>query len=266
MGIIKEGELVPSYSIEIDDTDFSVVAISDAHVGDEGFNEELFQAYMKFIREDKNRYGVCLGDLYNLYTHFFVPAGMWVQTLTPQQQNQYLKRVMRQMKDKILAMCIGNHEYKGMLAPTSGDYTEDLCGINNALYLGSGGYFILDVTHPEGRTDFVFMMSHTLGGSRRKAYKLIQIVEQMGFDDADIVLGGHQHTMIHLPFTRVRIVDKRYKFKRIDAVRCGSSLNYPDYAVYKGLPPAQLGFPILDISVKPRGVRVDIAKDNLAYR
>lgn len=262
----REGTLIPSAQINIDDTSCSIVGMADIHVGDEEFDESLFREYVQWILGDKNRYGIFLGDSYNLYSHWFVPEGMWVQTLTPRQQHSFLKSTCRGLKGKILAKVIGNHEYKGLAGKTSIDLIEELCEISGAVYLGPGGYFILDVIHPEGVTEFTFMLTHSIGGSRRKAYKPIQIVESMGFDDADIVMLGHQHTMINIPFTRLRNLNRKYHFKRIDAVRCGTMLNYPEYAVYKGLPPMQLGFPIIDLHVDQKGVSVDIGNQNLRFR
>lgn len=263
---IREGRLIPSAQIEVDDTNFSIVAGADAHVGDQYFVKDLFEDYIKWILDDRNRFAIFVGDLYDLYCHHFVPAGMWEQILTPQQQGNYLRKTFRELDGKVLAMVFGNHEFKGLIGPTSIDPIEELCLLSGATNVGPGGYFLLDVTHPEGESTFVFALSHTLGGSRRKAYKLIQIVEQGGFDDAEIVLVGHQHSQIHIPFTRQRVRNRRYYYHRIDGIRCGTMLDYPDYALYKGLPPQQLGFPILDLKLDPKGLSVDLGRNNIANR
>jgi len=266
----REGKEIPLKTVYVE-KEAQIVGMADIHSGDKFFRQDLFESYVDWIKADSNRFAMILGDAYNFYSHWFVPSGMWDQIWTPNEQIRYMERTLYPIRKQILGMVKGNHEIKGLTARTSIDPLGNLCEDWGVEDLGPGGYFCLNVSSETGNYIYKIVPTHTLGGSRRKAYKAIQMVEQVGFDDADIVMLGHQHTMIQLPFTRTRCywndTSKRfeYRFHRIDAIRCGTMLEYPDYAVYKGLPAMQLGFPIisLDGSSSSRGVRVDIGENNL---
>lgn len=173
----------------------NLYALSDFHLGANGFAEDKLKNRIEEISKDKEALVIINGDVAD-----FIRAGdprfeMGEYNLDyPDIQHQYMavKKILKPIKDKIILLTMGNHDhsvkkYYGwnviqMLADDFNcDYTEDLCLLK--IEMKDSTHRVL-VTH--GATG-----SSTLGGSIRWLKKRINALERA----PDIGLMGHVHRL-----------------------------------------------------------------------
>ena len=127
-----------------------LVVLSDMHVGDPLFDEQLFFRVRDWVLAEPNRYVICNGDLMNTATKDSV-SDVYRETLNPSDQLRWLKKELAALRDRILCITEGNHEAR-ITRATSINVLEQL-----AESLG-----LADRYHPEG-----VLLKITLGRHRK---------------------------------------------------------------------------------------------------
>jgi len=237
--------------------DICIVPLADLHIGCEEFREDVLSEHIRFIEETPEAYAVLLGDL--------VEAGIrasksdiWKQRLNPQQQVEECIRLLMPIKDKILGLVMGNHEWR--IYDSTG---IDVCSIlwqNLELPMGAYGRdgLMLRVYLTRHRTlvnPFYIYLTHGWGGARKTGGQ-INKAEELGIAiHADLYLVAHEHTVFtsrhdyRMPHSRAKggltMVEKVF-------VGCGCFVDYTGiggYLVRIGRRPPNLGAPKIWLSL-----------------
>lgn len=115
MGRISEGKGGQMKSIKInlsrDLDNIQIITVADYHVGNPTCNYDLINKEIEYIKNNDNVYAIVNGDLIEnaLKTSL---GDVYSQKLSPIQQVEKIIEMLRPIKDKILCMTSGNHEFR----------------------------------------------------------------------------------------------------------------------------------------------------------
>ena len=175
--------------------------LSDVHIGNTNFHEELFERRVKDILDDPYRFTSFGGDQLDLILPGdprFKDEAVGLRTLS-EQQDEFDERCAELFEEqdyytknygmeKIWYMQWGNHEYKSRVV-TEGDMKR-YCKLNNITFLGSKAFVRLDIRFKDKslmkKTLFV---NHGAGGGGT-----LKALENLTVNcEADIYQMGHLH-------------------------------------------------------------------------
>lgn len=186
-------------------THFQILPLGDMHIGDEYCDFHGIQEAIQYIRDNPDCYTILNGDLINnaLKTS---KSDSYRETMTIENEQDLLIDLLTPIKDKILIMTQGNHEYR----------TSVLSGIDPlryvALKLGlidSGRYtdntYILDIQwgcaygHDNRRLHYIVYGTHGSNSGGRTMGATANALESMGgiVANADLYLHSHTHATIN---------------------------------------------------------------------
>lgn len=83
--------------------------LMDLHIGDKKTDTQLFKQFVRFIQEQPNRYTTIQGDLMNNATKSSV-SNTYEETMSPQDQKEFIIDELKPIRDRILCIVPGNHE------------------------------------------------------------------------------------------------------------------------------------------------------------
>lgn len=184
---------------------FQILPLGDLHIGDEFCDTHTLKEAIDYISEHDNCYTILNGDLMNnaLKTS---KSDSYKEQLTIEQEQEILVELFAPIKDKILMMTQGNHEYR----------TNVLCGIDPLKYVASrlgllddnrytDNTYILDIKfgtrwgHTGDRNHYVVYGTHGSQSGGRTMGATANALENMGsiVANADLYLHSHTHSTIN---------------------------------------------------------------------
>ena len=187
--------------------EIELVPLGDLHIGDANCNLDLIKDTINYIKDTKNCYCILNGDLINnaLKTS---KSDSYLETMTIEEEQELLVELLFPIKDKILMMTQGNHEYRSSL----------LCGIDPLRYVArslgllekgrycDGAYLLTLLFGKRNGTDkvtnsYVIFGIHGGSGGGRRAGSTANALEDMNkiIPNADLYLHSHTHTQILYP-------------------------------------------------------------------
>ncbi len=190
---------------------------SDWHIGDKHCDFDAIKQQIAYVKDNKNVYAICNGDLMNNATKASV-SDCYAESIPPMEQLQNLCDLLEPIKDKILILTQGNHEARTYRADGI-DLTALLSrqlGIYDR-YAREGGVLFLRVGHSNNHAKdrqicYTLYCTHGSGGGRKEGSKAIRLADMASIIDTDIYI--HSHT--HLPMVM------KQNFYRIDT--CNSAV------------------------------------------
>jgi hypothetical protein len=234
-----------------------LIPISDMHIGDPNFNEEKFLGYREWVLETPEAYVILNGDIMNSTIKDSV-GDIYHETMNPQDQLRYAKKVFEPIKDRILAIVRGNHELR--IAKSTGiDTSEILAAYLGVWYAGDEAFIKLKFGHRETNQKpmtYTVYCTHGWGAGRTAGGKVNNLQKLGDIVIADVYIASHTHFMtahqdvIYIPDERNnKITPKKRTF-----VSSGAFLDRGGYAIQKGYPPCKMGSPRLRLD----GARKDV--------
>ena len=219
----------------------TIIPLSDLHVGHPQARLKALETVIQRIKEDPQCYTVLIGDLAETATK--ESKGDTYTTWYPQKEVEWLIEHFRPIKDKILGVVPGNHEWRIWRQ----DGTDIVKLFSLALDLPKGCYaqdsLIVKVNVGERANGkpipYLLYLHHGSGGGKttgkwQRARELSSLV-----DNADVYCTGHVHDPAIFPSVR-RWVDTR-NGKLIEATRWNvinaSWIPDAEYGERFGLPP-----------------------------
>jgi predicted phosphodiesterase len=221
-----------------------VLALSDFHIGDSLCNLKLIRSVLEDVKNSPNTFIILNGDLMNNGIKNSV-SSVYDEELTPTEQILRLCDLLEPVKDRILVIHPGNHEWR--------TYKEDGVDIIKlvARQLGiedrfSDGWWYLYLTFGlnEKKRDRPMMYTitgvHGYGGGRKNGGKINNLVEMSDKVIADVYVMGHTHTPI---MTRNSIFMPDYQHKTLVQkdkyyLMTNSFLEYGGYGEQYGFTPS----------------------------
>lgn len=178
-----------------------VYAIGDVHVGSEQFDEDALKKKLKHIREDPCGVLCLCGDLgdYGLKNS---KTNVYKETMPPQEQQKYLRKLFEPVKDKIIAAVPGNHEER-ITKEVGTCPLYDLCvlwGVPEAYRENLAILKLMFGNRHGSRQQQMFIGVVTHGSNRTRNKRFIS-----GFDGIDFAISGHTHTPEYVPHGKIRI-------------------------------------------------------------
>ena len=219
-----------------------VLALSDFHIGDSLCNLKLIRQVLDEVKKSNNTFIILNGDLMNNSIKNSV-SSIYDEELSPMQAIVKLCDLLEPVKDRILVIHPGNHEWRS--------YKEDGIDIIRlvARQLGiedrfSDGWWYLYLTLGMGNKQRPIMYTitgiHGYGGGRKNGGKINNLVEMSDKVIADVYVMGHTHTPI---MTRNSIFVPDYQHKSLVQkdkyyLMTNSFLEYGGYGEQYGFTPS----------------------------
>lgn len=177
-----------------------VYAIGDVHVGSPEFNEQAIKKKIKIIQDDPQGVVCVCGDLgdYGLKN---AKTNVYLATMQPRQQQEYILDLFRPITNKIVAAVPGNHEER-ITREVGTCPMYDLCvlwGIPD-VYRQNVAITKLNFGKVTKGRQMSFIGITTHGSTRNKHKKFIAC-----FDNIDFAISGHTHTPEYSPHGKIRV-------------------------------------------------------------
>ena len=172
--------------------------VADLHIGDKLSNKEKTAELLKTIADNESAYCILNGDLMNNATKSSV-SDSYAEELSPMDQIQQCIDMLNPIKDKILAINQGNHEYRTYR--TEGvDITKIVAmqlGLGDKYSATSSLIFLrfgnVKTKHPNDQVLYTIFCLHGSGGGRKEGAKAIRLADMASIIDADIYIHSHTH-------------------------------------------------------------------------
>jgi len=243
-----EGIRIITVTLPEDIEEIEIIPIADTHVGDPMSDEKMFKGLVNYILEKRNRYVILNGDLMDMALTLSV-SDSYGAVHSPMGQIQRVAELLRPIRDRILAMGSGNHEFRTY------KYTGIDVSRNLALELGivdrySPNSFMLFIKVGQSRNSrpskikqqvYSVFIQHGAGGGRKigaKANRLSDASEIIA--NADLYIMGHVHTPMTFPDVSFSIDEQNMTIVRHNRyfLLNNSFLSFGGYGLTFGYKPA----------------------------
>lgn len=230
---------------------------SDWHIGDVNCKMSEIRKEIEEVKNNKNAYCICNGDLINNATKASV-SDMYAETMTPQEQVEALCELLEPIKDKILMITRGNHEQR-----THRESGIDLSAvIANMLgcrdkYSQDGGVLFIRFGHQSRghkdhkgivrRQSYTMYVTHGTGGGRKEGAKAIRLADMAAIVDTDIYIHSHTHLPMVMKEAFFRVDTTKAQVKPVEKlfVNSGAKLGYGGYGQAKEFKPNSTASPVI---------------------
>lgn len=179
----------------------NVYCLGDLHVGSPEYDEASVKKKIDIIKKDKNGVVCIAGDLgdFGLKNS---KSNVYLETMSPQEQVNYIKKLFMPIKDKIVAAVSGNHEER-ITREAGLNVLQELCvhwGCPEVYRenLAITKYLFGSIKGTKQQNCFIGITTH--GSSRNKHKKFVGTIE-----NADFGFSAHTHTPEYSPQGRIRI-------------------------------------------------------------
>lgn len=230
-----------------------VIPFGDVHYGNVNCDFNRFKEFVKLIGNKKDVYLIGMGDLWDSILPSDVRFDASEKYELFETYYQQIKKILFPIKDKIITLLIGNHEYKlvsqGFMNPVL-----RLCDELNINYGGYSCFIKLSFKNKKIRWKsynskrYIIYCHHGYFGGRKTGSKVNNIEDLSRFYEADIYLVGHSHSLF---FTK-QIITNFNGQKKITFISTGTFLktinkDTTSYAERYGYAPCNLGVITIDI-------------------
>lgn len=244
--------------------------IADVHLGNRWCDLKAFRRYMADV--DDNTYFIGVGDMMDMVIVKDAKRYKKSSDGSPQHedsvinyQTDLLFEILKPVKDKILALGIGNHE-ETIVKHCSVNPVKTLCKMLDVPYGGITYFLKVLLSENGGRVRTItFRVHHGWGGgSRTEGADITKFTRDTGKYDADVFLYGHTHKLQHYSVPIIGTDGKKLVARDRFIVICGTWLktlsNSSDatYSEMAGYPPIHVGSPIINIKPTVDGRKITI--------
>ena len=232
-----------------------VIPFGDIHYGHPTCDVERAQRMVDYCLE-KHIYVIGMGDYIEAGLRGSVGDSVYIQTLSPDKQIDFIENMFRPLADAglLIGLHLGNHEGR-IKKETSVNLVSRMAKYLGVPYLGYASWSILYV----GDQSYTLYSLHGSTGSKYVYTKLKALVDIAHNFDADILAMGHVHELAEEAIL-VQRVDKSRKMvieRKKYLILTGSYLQYDDsYAQEKGYPMGKLGSPKIKLFSEKKDIHV----------
>lgn len=232
---------------------------ADWHIGDANCDMQLIKNNVKAVQDNPNAYVIVNGDILNNATKTSV-SDSYAEEIPPMEQIQTAVDLFEPIKDKILAINLGNHERRtynkegidlmAIVAKQLGIY-EKYSKESSFLFVRFGER---SNKHKESNGSgkvrklcYTIYCNHGSGGGRKEGAKAIRLADMASIVDADVYIHSHTHLpmiikqsfhRVDIPNSYIAVVDKLF-------VNTAATLNYGGYSEQFEYKPSSKDCPII---------------------
>lgn len=230
--------------------EIEIVPIADVHIGDPNSDIKMFKEMVQYVLENPNRYVILNGDLMDMALTMSV-SDSYGAVLSPARQVEKVAEILKPIKDRILAIGQGNHEFR-TYKYTGIDVTHYLASILGITDRYSDNSFMLFLKVGQSQTArpyqskpkqqvYSIFVQHGAGGGRKIGGKANRLSDSDDIiADADLYIMGHVHTPMAFPTstfvtdTQNMTIVRKNKFFLLN----NSFLDFGGYGLTHGYSPA----------------------------
>ena len=190
--------IVHKLPMEVDH--INIYPIGDVHIGSAECDLALFEEWVQTVKDDPYGYVVIAGDLMNMGLKTS-KSNVYEETLNPFQQKELLFHLLSPIKDRILAGCSGNHEYRSVREAGVNPLYDVFCRMQIEDVYRENACFVkvnLGRRKPDRQISYGITVTH--GSTRGKDLAWDNTV-----DNCDLFITGHTHEAAHQPFGKIRL-------------------------------------------------------------
>lgn len=236
----------------------NIYPLADLHLGDPHCDRQESEAQIRRVADDPHGLCICNGDLLNTALRHFV-SDVYGETLKPMEQIVELVTLLEPIKDRIIGVTTGNHEWR--------TYRDDGLDIMRLVCRELG---IEERYHPHGvlvflrfgernrhgyhanvrpRQLFTIYATHGAGGGRKEGAKAIRLADMAAIVDADIYVHSHSHLGLVMRETFFRVDTSNGCVRKADKlfVNTGATLDYGGYGQAKEYKPNSKRTPVIHL-------------------
>ena len=236
--------------------DISILPIADLHLGDPRSDFKQIMTYIEYIKTTPNAFCILNGDLMDAAIQSSI-GDTYGAALQPMEQLSQCVKLFDHIKEKILCVLPGNHEFR--VYRTDGlDLTLIMCnqlGIGEC-YADTGAVLFIRFgkntergkNHNHNRpVCYTIYATHGSGGGRTEGGKVKRLADLASIVDADIYIHSHTHLPVIMKQAFYRTSPANSTVQRCDRlfVNTGSTLEYGGYAEAQSYKPGSIETPII---------------------
>jgi predicted phosphodiesterase len=238
-----------------------IVPLADIHFGDPNCNVTALRKVINYIKDTPDCYCILNGDLINNATKNSC-SDIYAEFVPPSKQLEQVSELLNPIKDKILCITGGNHEFRTWKMDGI-DLTALLArelGCGNRYAPNSAVLFLKlgqkEKDHKSQQVQYSIFINHGCGGGRKIGGKLGRLEDVVQIVDCDVYIHSHTHLpavfkqnffRTNLPHQSIEEVEKTF-------VNTNAFLNYGGYGETYEFRPASRSVPIIVLSGTERNV------------
>lgn len=246
--IYQQGEviyMIKTFEISDNRQVIPVWFLGDIHYGHESCNIEKLQQYIQWAKK-KKAYTILMGDLIENSMPTWMPETIWSQKKIPHEQIYDIIELLKPIKDKILCIFQGNHE-KRTFKLTGFDITKEIAEKLGCYYQRLGGFIRIKIKNQT----YNICIHHGYGASQNPRFHIQKALQS--WRGMDILAIGHLH---QLYLEKLSYYTPEGK-ESVIALRTGGFLDYPEYALERFFPVAEIGAPIVQLHSNQHSIHVE---------
>lgn len=221
-----------------------IVTLADLHFGDVNCDIERFKYWVDYIKNTENTFCILNGDLINNATKSSC-SDIYSDLVRPSDQLKQVSEILMPIKDKILAITGGNHEFR-TYKQDGIDLTEILARELGIADRYSPTSIVLFLSFGKNRHQrkmcYSMFINHGCGGGRKIGGKLNRLEDVANIVDADIYIHSHTHLPAIFKQSFYRTIPQHSKIEEVEKlfVNTNAFLNYGGYGeTYEFNPPSR---------------------------
>lgn len=223
-----------------------IIPISDVHLGAAEHLSDKWERFCSELLARPNAYITLGGDLINNATKSSV-SNVYAETMRPRDQKKRMVELLTPLRDRILAVVPGNHEYRSS-KDVDDDITYDICTKLDIedLYRENIAFIKLRFGNNEkgnGQSNptYIIALTHGAGGGALTGGSVNKTERfALTLDGCDLLISGHVHKAILTAPAKIKIDaahNRVYKAPMWNLIT-SSWLDYGGYAARKLLLPS----------------------------
>jgi len=230
----------------------SLVPLSDLHIGNKLAREDYITKVIDYIKNKDNTYTILNGDIIEGVTTSSVGDIYNLKYTSPDEQIAQALKILSPLRDKILSITSGNHDTRS----EGHDFNLEIARELKIPFHYVGNLIELRVGHkPRNNKPFIYTIYHThgRGGGSSKGSKLNKGNKYGNIIISDVLIMSHVHdwTDSSQVFFIPDMYNKNILVKQQYCVITPGWMEYGDYALARGLPPAT--FEVIEITFYGKG-------------
>lgn len=254
------------YKIDLTNkNNFKLLVLGDLHIGDELCDIQEIKRVIEYAKNTPDLYIILNGDLMNNALKIS-KSDSYRETMTMADQQDFLVDILTPIKDKILVLCSGNHEYR----------TEVLTGINPLRYVASRLGILdkyCDISYTlnllfgsafgtKSKNHYLVYGIHGAGGGRRIG-GIANALEDMRkvIYNADLYVHSHTHKAVTWVDTCFEMTTSGLREKNQVFFNSNAFLKYGGYTERFKLPPSSTQTSVLSIRAERNKKSMNIITD-----
>jgi hypothetical protein len=225
---------------------------ADEHIGDANCDMARLRERIKYIAETPNAYCILNGDILDNASRSSI-GDIETRELNIMEQIQQGVELFTPIKDKILCITSGNHEFRA--------FRKEGIDISRliALQLGLGDIYSpasvvlflrfgkMSSHHQNRRVLYTILCNHGSGGGRKEGAKAIRLADMSSIVDTDIYIHSHTHLPMIMKqgFFRTDLSSSTVQHVTKLYVNTSSNLDYGGYGEAQEFKPNSKDTPII---------------------